>query len=309
MFTVKDTITMLPDLAQLNIADCLQEPFRKKREGLQYLATKLRGRDAVFWKAQDQHSGDDYDFGKNDINEIIEDIRLGHESFEDQYNDEARKTISESGVEAKELPENARLFHWSDHLPRVKPGDIIYTNGYTWTSTSNRFTWNRNQRCVIFCDRGTMGWIDPSSHSKAFACDDDKQYTHVDVVLGPGKYAVLNDSDYKSLTESDLYEDNRRVAVHALNMWFEMPERYSEAGDLPELKSAQKTEYPNEWRLTWEPGKDLVAANWKVVLETDGVPRLSFLKNIVEVSGSKLIVKMSKLQSIGPVLKRLSSSS
>ena len=307
MFTVKDTITMLPDLAQLNIADCLQEPFRQKR--MQYLATKLRGRDAVFWKAQDQHSGDDYDFGKNDINEIIEDKQNGLESFEDEDNAEAHRTISKSGVEAKELPEYARLFHWSDHLPRVKPGDRIYTKGYTWTSTSNRFTWNRNQRCVIFCDKGTMGWIDPSSHSKAFACDDDDNFTHVDVVLGPGKYVVLEDSDYKRITGSDLYEDNRRVAVHALNMWFDDHERYSEKGDFTELRSAKKNEDPDEWRLTWEPGKELVAENWKVVLETDGVPRLSFLKNIVEVSGSMLIVKLSKLQSIGPVLKRLSSSS
>lgn len=75
MFTVKNTITMLPDLAQLNIGDCLIEPFRLKREGLQYLATKLRGRDAVFWKEQSGNvpNIDDYEFSKYDIIDIIED--------------------------------------------------------------------------------------------------------------------------------------------------------------------------------------------------------------------------------------------
>lgn len=151
-----------------------------------------------------------------------------------------------------------------------------------------------------------MGWIDPSSHSKAFACDDDDKFTHVDVVLGPGKYTVLEDSEYQRLTGSDLYQDNRKVAVEALNMWFNNPERYGKTGDLTELSSAKKTEDPNGWKLTWEPGKEVVARKWYPVLKN--VPILSFLKNIVEVSGAELIVNLSELTSIGPVLKRLADT-
>ena len=199
--------------------NCLPPPFNQPRNQQVKQHERLRGVDAVFWKVKNGEMVVDGTLYPYD-----EHIWMDIEANEDKNNAiNALQGITQSGVQTTPLPVDSVLFHWTRSFPiGCKEGDVVKTQGYNWTSTSDTFKWSRPQRLVVIAPQGTPVWIDPTSQSHRIPCDEDASKRHQDVVLPPATYQVVTADEYKRLAGETLKENVRKLCELAVEELFKL---------------------------------------------------------------------------------------
>lgn len=282
---------------------CIPAPFNQPRSPSVQKHEKIRGSDAVFWKVAKSENGGEFVVRDTALYEHYEPGALQvdiDEGDEEQKSFQTVNNIYKANVKPIAIPATAAVYHWSGSFPvGCVVGDTLITEAFTWTSTSDKFVWSAPERYVIILPEGTMVWRDPQSHSHSFVCDDNPMGRHQDVVLGPGKYVVVEDDEYERLTGKTIQQCERELAEAAVKKFFRLSasDKYARQHESYFVENETK----DVWKIKYS------GIGWYQIYMSNSRASREFLEPICtinELDGSA-VVDFSNFQRLGLVLRKI----